>query len=39
MSSFTDMMTNDSNVPTLDAIASDGKNEKVADYVPSEKEL
>jgi hypothetical protein len=40
MSSFTDMMTTDTNVPTLDSIASDEKAEKkVDDYVPSEKEL
>jgi hypothetical protein len=40
MSSFTDMMTNDKDVPTLDSIASDEKSaDKLADYVPSEKEL
>lgn len=40
MSSFTDMMTNDKDVPTLDSIASDDKADaKVANYVPSEKEL
>ena len=39
MSSFTDMMTSDNNVPTLDSIASEEKNDKVADYVPSDKEI
>ena len=40
MSSFTDMMTSDNNVPTLDSITSDDKAEnKVTNYVPSEKEL
>lgn len=38
MSSFTDMMTSDNNVPTLDSIASDDK-EKVEEYTPSEKDL
>ena len=36
MSSFTDMMTNDKDVPSLDSIAQDDKS---ANYVPSEKEL
>ena len=40
MSSFTDMMTSDNNVPSLDSIAASGdKNDKVANYVPDEKEL
>ena len=39
MSSFTDMMTSDNNVPTLDSIASEEKNDKVTDYVPSDKEI
>jgi len=36
MSSFTDMMTNDNNVQSLDSITSD---DKKLSYVPSEKEL
>lgn len=36
MSSFTDMMTSDKDVPTLDSITSE---DKVEEYTPSEKEL
>jgi len=38
MSSFTDMMTSDSNVPSLDSVMNDEKY-GVKEYTPSEKEL
>jgi hypothetical protein len=38
MSSFTDMMTSDNNVPSLDSVMSDDK-DGIKEYTPSEKEL
>ena len=43
MSSFTDMMTQDNNVPTLDAFNEEGASESskglVTEYTPSDSEI